>query len=317
MKIGRLEELPIRELWKHEQYDFSMWLSQEGNLSILGEELGISFTDIETEKFVGSYRCDIVATDDNSSKTVIIENQLEKSDHDHLGKIITYASGLGASIIIWIVVEARSEHKSAIEWLNRVTGKDINFFLVELKAYRIGDSLPAPKFEIAEMPNDFSKIAVTMSNNKEQNKTQASRYEFWTRLIAYSANNTNPKLTLLKNRKGNTDHWMTISIGTSKAHMEIKLNSKGHYIEISLYIPDNKELYNSLFSVKADIEATVGHRLDWRESENTKKAEIVYEILGLDFDDSSNYDRLMLETLEHLVRLKEIYVSYLKQTGYM
>ena len=120
MNIGRLESVLVRELWKHEQYDFSTWLSKEENISLLGDELGLSFTDIEVEKFVGNYRCDIVAIDDNTGKTVIIENQLEPSNHDHLGKIITYASGLDASTIIWIVTEARSEHKSAIEWLNLI-----------------------------------------------------------------------------------------------------------------------------------------------------------------------------------------------------
>ena len=171
MNIGRLESVLVRELWKHEQYDFSTWLSKEENISLLGDELGLSFTDIEVEKFVGNYRCDIVAIVDNTGKTVIIENQLEPSNHDHLGKIITYASGLDASTIIWIVTEARSEHKSAIEWLNHTTTKDINFFLIVLKAYRIGSSLPAPKFEIAEMPNDFSKTANVMSDNKELNRS--------------------------------------------------------------------------------------------------------------------------------------------------
>ena len=131
MKIGKLEAVPVRDLWAHEQYDFSSWLAKEENLSILGEDLGIAFTGIETEQFVGSYRCDIVAKDDNNEgKIVIIENQLENSNHDHLGKIITYASGLDASKIIWIVTNARSEHKSAIEWLNNNTKNDINFFFL-------------------------------------------------------------------------------------------------------------------------------------------------------------------------------------------
>ncbi|MGP1456977.1 MAG: hypothetical protein ACTTJ5_05280 [Veillonella parvula] len=175
MCIGKLESVDVRKLWVHEQYDFSAWLAKEANLSILGETLGISFTDVETEKFVGSYRCDIVAKDDNNKdKIVIIENQLERSDHDHLGKIITYASGLDASTIIWIVTNARTEHKSAIEWLNNNTISNITFFLIELKAYRIGDSLPAPKFEIAEMPNDFVKNANTKSGDKILNRSKAA-----------------------------------------------------------------------------------------------------------------------------------------------
>ena len=274
-KIGRLISIPVRELWKHEQYNFSTWLKEEDNISILGDELGISFTEIETEKYVGNYRCDIVAKDDNTGKVVIIENQLEQSNHDHLGKIITYASGLDASTIIWLVTEARSEHKSAIEWLNHITTTNINFFLIELRAYCIGDSLPAPKFEIVEMPNDFAKTVSVMSDNKDLNKSQAARYDFWTRLIEFSTNSNDNKLTFLKNRNANTDHWMMVSMGSSQFHMEIKLNNRYHYIEISFYIPDNKDIFYSLEQLKTEIEADVGHSLLWKNPSDTKKSEIV------------------------------------------
>ena len=316
MCIGKLESVDVRKLWVHEQYDFSAWLAKEANLSILGETLGISFTDVETEKFVGSYRCDIVAKDDNDKdKIVIIENQLERSDHDHLGKIITYASGLDASTIIWIVTNARTEHKSAIEWLNNNTISNINFFLIELKAYRIGDSLPAPKFEIAEMPNDFVKNANTKSGDKILNRSKAARYDFWTRLIEYSSNSVESILSILKNRKANTDDWMSVSIGTSKAHLEIKLSDKDHCIRIVLYISDNKELYYLLENMKEDIEKDAEHPLIWRNFDSLKKSEIIFEIPGLNFDDDSNYDDLMRDTLENIVRLKDIYIKYLKKTG--
>lgn len=316
MCIGKLESVDVRKLWVHEQYDFSAWLAKEANLSILGETLGISFTDVETEKFVGSYRCDIVAKDDNNKdKIVIIENQLERSDHDHLGKIITYASGLDASTIIWIVTNARTEHKSAIEWLNNNTISNITFFLIELKAYRIGDSLPAPKFEIAEMPNDFVKNANTKSGDKILNRSKAARYDFWTRLIEYSSNSVESMLSILKNRKANTDDWMSVSIGTSKAHLEIKLSDKDHCIRIVLYISDDKELYYLLENMKEDIEKDAEHPLIWRNFDSLKKSEIILEIPGLNFDDDSNYDDLMRDTLENIVRLKDIYIKYLKKTG--
>lgn len=127
-KFGRLESVDVRELWKHEQYDFSAWLSKPENIDYLSEELGLTLTDIQTEVFVGSYRCDIVAKDETSGIQVVIENQLEASNHDHLGKIITYASGLNASVIVWIVTEAKEEHRSAIEWLNNHTSQEISFF---------------------------------------------------------------------------------------------------------------------------------------------------------------------------------------------
>ena len=314
MKIGKLEAVPVRDLWAHEQYDFSAWLAKEANLSILGDDLGIAFTAIETERFIGSYRCDIVAKDDNNEgKIVIIENQLESSNHDHLGKIITYASGLDASKIIWIVTNARSEHKSAIEWLNNNTKNDINFFLIELKAYRIGDSLPAPKFEIVQMPNDFIKNGNMKSRDKALNRSQAARYDFWSRFIEYSSTQS----SILKNRKANIKDRMSISLGVSNIRMEIKLTDKAHCIRIVLCIRDNKDLYQLLEKFKDDIEKDVMCPLKWKNIDSLKQSEIIYEILGLNFDDDSNYDDLMRDTLESLVRLKDIYIKYLKKIGSM
>ena len=128
MKLGQMTEVDIRTIWTHEQYDFSRWLASEENIAVLGDMLNLSLTDIETEKFVGSYRCDIICKDELTGKNVLIENQLEDTNHEHLGKIITYASGLDASVIVWIVASAREEHASAVEWLNKHTDDDVSFF---------------------------------------------------------------------------------------------------------------------------------------------------------------------------------------------
>ena len=124
--IGILIEVDVRELWKHEQYDFSNWLARPANLEYLNEILGLTLVDVDKEVYVGPYRCDLVAKDETSGITVIIENQLEGTNHDHLGKIITYASGLDAKVMVWIVREAKEEHRAAIEWLNNNTAGDIN-----------------------------------------------------------------------------------------------------------------------------------------------------------------------------------------------
>jgi hypothetical protein len=161
MKLGKLQEVDIRKLWNHEQYDFSEWLSKAENLELLNEAIGLTLSEVEKEVYVGSYRCDLVGTDETTGDKVIIENQLEMSNHDHLGKIITYASGLDAKVVVWIVKEAREEHRSAIEWLNNNTPEKLSFFLIEIHAYQIGDSLCAPKFEVVEKPNGFIKNAKT------------------------------------------------------------------------------------------------------------------------------------------------------------
>lgn len=187
--------------------------------------------------------------------------------------------------------------------------------MIELKAYRIGESLLAPKFEIVEISNDFVKNANTKSSDKTLNRSQAARYDFWTRLIEYSSNSENSKISILKNRKANTDDWRSVSIGTSKAHLEIKLNDREHCIKIVLYIRDDKELYYLLEGLKSEIESETGE-LVWRYSDSLKKAEIIYEVSDeLNFDDDSNYNDLMAKILGDVVRLKDIYIKYLKKTG--
>ena len=156
INLGTLEEIKdLREVWSHEAHDFTPWLAK--NISILGDEVGIDISIEETESSVGDFNVDIFATDADTGKKIIIENQLEETDHDHLGKLITYASGKSADLVIWLVRKARPEHRAAIEWLNNHTDEGVGFILCEIKVFRIGNSEPAPKFEIIEPPNNWVK----------------------------------------------------------------------------------------------------------------------------------------------------------------
>ena len=156
INLGTLEEIKdLREVWSHEAHDFTPWLAK--NISILGDEVGIDISIEETESSVGDFNVDIFATDADTGKKIIIENQLEGTDHDHLGKLITYASGKSADLVIWLVRKARPEHRAAIEWLNNHTDEGVGFILCEIKVFRIGNSEPAPKFEIIEQPNNWVK----------------------------------------------------------------------------------------------------------------------------------------------------------------
>ncbi len=156
INLGTLEEIKdLREVWSHEAHDFTPWLAK--NISILGDEVGIDISIEETESSVGDFNVDIFATDADTGKKIIIENQLEETDHNHLGKLITYASGKSADLVIWLVRKARPEHRAAIEWLNNHTDEGVGFILCEIKVFRIGNSEPAPKFEIIEQPNNWVK----------------------------------------------------------------------------------------------------------------------------------------------------------------
>lgn len=307
MELGKLKEINIRKVWGHEQYDFSAWLAQEDNIKELGDVLGLTLVNVETEKFVGNYRCDILCKDEVTDKVVLIENQLEPTNHDHLGKIITYASGLDASVIVWIVATARDEHASAIEWLNKYTDKDISFFLIEVHAYQIGSSVPAPQFKIIEQPNDFAKNIKAITKDTSVSETMAKRLEFWTKFNEILENRHKP----FNKRKATTDHWYSVAIGSSKCHISIDLVNRDNKIRISIWIPDDKDLYDALYKNKAIIESQVSSQLQWYRLDNKKASSICTFIDGLDFDNQANYTELMNKTIDKVIEFRKVFKDYI------
>ena len=295
MNIGKLNEVDIRNLWKHEQYDFSEWLSQSENIKLLDDVLGLTLTDITKEAYVGSYRCDIFAKDESSGIKVIIENQLEASNHDHLGKIITYASGLDAEVIVWIVKQAKEEHRSAIEWLNNNTNSNVNFFLIELHAYTIENSIPAPFFEVIEKPNEFIKNSKMNGEQDNLNKSQSERLEFWNRFNEILIDRGKP----FNVRKATTDHWYDVALGTSEAHVSINLVNKDSVVCIDLYIK------------KDIIECDLGFKPIWDRLDNVKASRIKYNIKGLNYDNHSNYDELMNKVIDTAVKMRDTFKKYI------
>lgn len=308
MELGKLKEIDIRKVWAHEQYDFSDWLAKEENIQELGDTLNLSLSDVEKEKFVGSYRCDILCKDEITGKNVIIENQLESTNHDHLGKIITYASGLDAAVVIWIVGNAKEEHASAIEWLNKHTDEEISFFLIEVHAYTIEGSKPAPYFKIIQQPNDFAKQVKSISRNAEMNDSQSSRLEFWTLFNEILEQRGKP----FNKRKATVDHWYSVAVGSSRCHISIDLVNRDHIIRINMWIPDDKDLFDSFFSNKDDIEKKVGHPLIWKKSED-KKAAYAYSVIeGLDFNNPDNYEYLINKSIEEVLCFKKAFQPFIK-----
>lgn len=306
-QLGRFKEVPVRELWKNEQYDFSTWLAKSENIEYLNNILGLTLDDVKTEEYVGSYRCDLVAKDEASNIKVVIENQLEATNHDHLGKIITYASGLDAQVICWIVTEAREEHRSAIEWLNNHTTSDVDFFLIEIHAYKIGDSLPAPMFEVIEKPNDFIKSGKNNDSTAGLGKSNIFCLEFWEKFNTLIIEKGKP----FNVRKATPDHWYDIAVGSTSCHMQITLSNIEHRIGISLYIPNNKILYRKLEENRPEIDEQIQYDLKWINNEDIKTSKIITYIDGLDFDNQENYPELMRKTIEIVVEMRKIFKKYL------
>ena len=307
MKLGKLQEIDIRTVWKHEQYDFSKWLSTEENIQELGDTLNLSLTDVETEKFVGNYRCDIICKDELTGKMVLIENQLEPTNHDHLGKIITYASGLDAAVVVWIVSSARDEHASAIEWLNKHTDDEISFFLLEVHAYKIGDSDPAPQFKIIEQPNDFVKTVKTVTQNANLNEARKYYLEFWSQFNDVLEQRGRP----FNKRKASTDHWYNIAIGSSEAQLEIDLVNKENRIRVGMWISNNKDLFDSMQRRHEEIEADLGETLIWERLDGKKASRIFLYIPGLNFKVQDNYRQLMDTAIDMVVKMKNVFPKYM------
>ena len=307
MHIAKLTELELRELWKNEERDFSAWMAKEENIEYLNEILGLTLTDVKREERVGSYECDIVAKDDETGFNIIIENQLENSNHDHLGKLITYASGLNANVIVWIVKKARDEHRSAIEWLNNNTGNNINFFLIEVHAYRIGDSDPAPVFQVIDEPNGFIQNMNHTSGSSSNNKSQSERLIFWNQFNDLLAEKNYP----INKRKATNRAWYDVSIGSSKTHITMELINKDGYIRLGLYMQDDKDWFDKLYSNKEQIEQELCFELEWQRECKSTVSRIFYNLYGLNFDNKDNYDILMNQMIAIVVKMREVFRKYM------
>jgi hypothetical protein len=178
--LGKLERIPLRKAWAHEAGEFTPWLAQANNLTLLAESLGLGELElVGTEHPVGDFKVDILCTDDGGK--VVIENQLEKTNHTHLGQILTYAAGVGARKVVWLAESFRTEHVAALEFLNQHTTDELDFFAVEIELWRIGDSPMAPSFNVVVKPNDWAKTG--QQNAKAAattTPTKQRQLKFWT-----------------------------------------------------------------------------------------------------------------------------------------
>lgn len=288
-KLGKLKEIEdIRQIWPNEAKDFTPWLSKEENISALAEEIGIDITVNETESAVDDFAVDIFGTETGTERKVVIENQLEDSNHDHLGKLLTYAAGKDASVVIWIVRKARDAHRAAVQWLNNHTDDFVGFFLCEIKAFTIGDSLPAPKFEVVEAPNDWIRDNRAGADFSEAEKTRReNRKGYWNRFNEYAA--TRGDFTkCFKLRKANGDHWMDFAMGSSKYHMSVCQIRKDGKLVVKFYISDSKQLYSFLYGRKSQLEHDAGLPFVWHELPGKKASEITVE-RNVDFANPSTW----------------------------
>jgi len=308
MKLAQLKQVDLRKVWQHEATEFTTWLAKKENLSLLSDEIGIEISLIQTEASVGKFNVDILAEEENTGRKIVIENQLESTNHDHLGKLITYASGFDAEIIIWIVKDVRDEHKQAIDWLNEHTDERANFFAIKMEVWQIGDSPFAPKFQVIAQPNDWAKAVKISSIKSELSDTKLMQLDFWTDFRRFGQEN-NSKLRF---RKPYPQHWYDISVGSSKAHLALICDTQNNQIRCEFYIPDDKELYKSLEAFKIDIENELDYDLDWMLLEG-RKASRIRTVTNADISKSANWEEYFSWLINAAESFQRVFIKYVSK----
>ncbi len=305
--LSKLTKVNLREVWEHEALDFTNWLAQKENLDILSEEIGIDIKLVKTEAYVGRFSVDILAEEENSGRKIIIENQLEDTNHDHLGKIITYAAGYDAEMIIWIVRDARKEHQKALDWLNEHTDEKIGFFLIKLELWQIEGSNPAPKFEIIASPNEWAKTIKTGAADASLTDTKLQQLDFWSKFKEY----VQKKDSNIRLQTPGPKHWYDVSMGTAEAHIALTINSRENLIACDIYIKNNKPLFNFLREKQAEIENEIGEKLEWVDATVASRIKIIKKVPDI-FDQvgaDNYYDWLYKKT----VLFQTVFAKYFKE----
>jgi len=261
--LSTLQRIDLREAWKHEATEFTPWLAQAENLNALSNALGLAELElVQAEYLVGDFKLDILCSDEDGE--VIIENQLEKTNHTHLGQIITYAAGVGAKKVIWVAESFRPEHVAALDFLNQNTTGNLNFFAVEIELWRIADSPLAPSFNVVVKPNDWSKTGRESARAAATaTPTKQRQLRFWTDFVAYLEARKSP----LKPQAPRPQHWLNISLGRAGFKLAPTVNSKENRLGVEIYIfhENSKEYFQQLLSQKDEVEKKLGFALDWQE----------------------------------------------------
>jgi hypothetical protein len=310
MEIYDLQKIEnIREILPREDSDFTPWIAD--NLYKINNQLGLDLELLEQEAICGKYRLDIKAKDTSDDSIAIIENQYGYTDHDHLGKLLTYASGFEAKHIIWITEEYNDEHRSAIDWLNEISHEDISFFLLQVELVKINNSDIASNFKVICKPNDWSK---TLKDKIKGQYSEKGEFliNYWSNLKEYAKDNNYKFINNL--RKPSAKTWSILSISTPLAHLS--MNSVQNKVFVNFYINEDKELFNYLFENKHEIESKLNNKnIIWDYSEGKKKSEILIENKNFNYKSQNQEDvyKWLLDTLDDMNNVFPEYINNYKK----
>lgn len=278
--LGRLTPVPVREIWPHEAHDFTQWLLK--NADVLSDALGMDLELTAAEHPVGGFSLDLIGRDIATGETVIIENQLETTDHSHLGQLLTYAGGTDPVNVVWCAPRFRDEHRAALDWLNDRTDESTRFFGIEVGAVRIGDSQPAPLFKLIAEPNDWAKQVHAEAAAVAMGPKQKAYLAFWTSLIE-RIRVEHPSWT--SSTKGAAQSWITLPFGTSTVWFGMAFTQQGLCVELYFGSPDaevNKAEFAKYEARKLQIESDFGGALSFQLLPEKKASRIAAYKPGAD-----------------------------------
>lgn len=283
--IARLDPVNLRDVWPNEASDFTPWLAE--NLDALGEALGMDLELQQTEAPVGRFSVDILAKDVNENRDVVIENQLEPTNHDHLGKVLTYAAGRNADVMVWIVKDFLDEHRQALDYLNRRTIEGTLFYGIVVRAVSIDGSRPAFVFDVVVRPNEFGKSSVSVSGAEQPNPRGQAYQAFWPQVLDRLRDEH--KLTGV--RKPSARSYVGFKTGLSGLGCVVTFPKQGARTELYIDMgnqPRNKRLFDFLHADRERIEKVFGEALSWERLDNRRASRIAVYLPNRTIDDAED-----------------------------
>ncbi len=308
--LGRLERVDLRKIWPDEAQDFTPWLAKKENLALLDETLGLELELEETEQSVGAFSADIVCRDAASESLVLIENQIEPTNHTHLGQTLTYAAGLDAVTIIWIASKFRDEHRAMLDWLNEKTEAQLSFFALEIELWRIGNSAPAPKFNIVARPNDWT---ARMSRSVRQDSSPVKlQYErFWEALSVQMLSSNRPP----KPQSPRPQNWTDFGIGRTDFVLRASRSHQKGQLQVVLCMkgPNSRAHFKLLEEQRATLESAIGSSIDWTERPPGKECILALSKTGVDPTDENDWADQVNWTRDTIHRFYDVFYPIIEK----
>ena len=313
--LGEIKRVDLREVWPNEAQDFTPWLAE--NLDKLGEALGLDLELRASEAAVGSFSLDVLAHDLGSNRPVIIENQLEATNHDHLGKLLTYAAGHDAYAAVWLVRDFRDEHRQALDWLNQRTGDDTAFFGVVVEAWRIDESRPAPQFRLVAFPNDWQKRTANAYRGGELRMAseEEQRYQVYFQPIIDAVEG---ELRYIRQRGGLPRRWCSFHSGFRGIRYGTNFYGYDHSARVEIRIGGgdkqrNEELFDRLSERRERIDIEFGETLDWERWDDYVGCGISARRTGSIDDPPESLKELQDWMVDRLLAFKRVFTPHLAE----